>query len=68
MIRPMPATDGDIEIYFAEDECGPLFLEARRQLKRLAQITYVAATRPDRPRGCQYADPGPGYRPLVLAW
>jgi hypothetical protein len=35
--------DGDIEIYFEEDKCGLLFLEAHRHLKRLAQITAQAA-------------------------
>jgi len=36
-------TDGDIEIYFEEDKCGLLFLEAHRHLKRLAEITVQAA-------------------------
>jgi hypothetical protein len=41
--HPRQMTDGDIEVYFAEDKCGLLFLEAHRHLKRLAQITSLAA-------------------------
>jgi hypothetical protein len=35
-------TDGDIEVYFTEDKCGLLFLEARRHLKHLAELTAQA--------------------------
>lgn len=42
-VHPRQLTDGDIEIYFAEDKCGLLFLEAHRHLKRLAEITAQAA-------------------------
>jgi hypothetical protein len=42
-VHPRQRTDGDIEIYFAEDKCGLLFLEAHRHLKRLAEITAQAA-------------------------
>lgn len=38
-VHPRHLSDGDIEIYFEEDKCGLLFLEAHRHLKRLAQIT-----------------------------
>lgn len=41
-VHPRQLTDGDIEIYFAEDKCGLLFLEAHRHLKRLAEITAQA--------------------------
>jgi hypothetical protein len=36
-------TDGDIEVYFTEDKCGLLFLEAHRHLKQLTQVTSMAA-------------------------
>ncbi len=42
-VHPRQLTDGDIEIYFAEDKCGLLLLEAHRHLKRLAEITAQAA-------------------------
>ena len=42
-VHPRQQSDGDIEIYFEEDKCGLLFLEARRHLKRLAEITAEAA-------------------------
>ncbi len=42
-VHPRQLTDGDIEIYFAEDKCRLLFLEAHRHLKRLAEITAQAA-------------------------
>jgi hypothetical protein len=42
-VHPRQQADGDIEIYFAEDKCGLLFLEAHRHLKRLAEITAQAA-------------------------
>jgi hypothetical protein len=35
-------TDGDIEVCFAQDKYGLLFLEAHRHLKRLAEITSMA--------------------------
>jgi hypothetical protein len=38
-VHPRQVTDGDIEVYFTEDKCGLLFLEAHRHLKRLAQVT-----------------------------
>lgn len=38
---PRQVTDGDIEVYFAEDKCGLLFLEAH--FKRLAEITVQVA-------------------------
>jgi hypothetical protein len=41
-VHPRQMTDGDIEIYFVEDKCGLLFLEAHRHLKRLAEITAQA--------------------------
>jgi hypothetical protein len=41
-VHPRHLSDGDIEIYFEEDKCGLLFLEAHRHLKRLAQITAQA--------------------------
>jgi hypothetical protein len=42
-VHPRQVSDGDIEIYFAEDKCGLLFLEAHRHLKRLADLTALAA-------------------------
>jgi hypothetical protein len=33
---------GDIEVYFTEDRCGLLFLEAHRHLKHLAEATAHA--------------------------
>jgi hypothetical protein len=42
-VHPRQVTDGDIEVYFAEDKCGLLFLEAHRHLKHLAEITSMAA-------------------------
>jgi hypothetical protein len=42
-VHPRQQADGDIEIYFAEDKCGLLLLEAHRHLKRLAEITAQAA-------------------------
>jgi hypothetical protein len=41
-VHPRQQADGDIEIYFAEDKCGLLFLEAHRHLKRLAELTAQA--------------------------
>ncbi len=41
-VHPRHLSDGDIEIYFEEDKCGLLFLEAHRHLKRLAAITADA--------------------------
>jgi hypothetical protein len=41
-VHPRHLSDGDIEIYFEEDKCGLLFLEAHRHLKRLAQTTAQA--------------------------
>jgi hypothetical protein len=41
-VHPRQLTDGDIEIYFEEDKCGLLFLEAHRHLKRLAEVTGQA--------------------------
>ena len=41
-VHPRQVTDGDIEVYFAEDKCGLLFLEAHRHLKHLAQVTAQA--------------------------
>jgi hypothetical protein len=38
-VHPRQGTDGDIEVYFTEDKCGLLFLEAHRHLKHLAKIT-----------------------------
>ena len=43
-VHPRQVTDGDIEVYFAEDKCGLLLLEAHRHLKHLAEIT-VQVTR-----------------------
>jgi len=43
-VHPRQVTDGGIEVYFAEDKCGLLFLEAHRHLKHLAEIT-VQVTR-----------------------
>jgi hypothetical protein len=42
-VHPRQVTDGDIEVYFTEDKCGLLFLEAHRHLKRLAETTAHAA-------------------------
>jgi hypothetical protein len=42
-VYPRQPADGDIKIYFAEDKCGLLFLEAHRHLKHLAEITAQAA-------------------------
>jgi hypothetical protein len=42
-VHPRQVTGGDIEVYFAEDKCGLLFLEAHRHLKHLAEITGQAA-------------------------
>jgi len=42
-VHPRQVTDGDIEVYFAEDKCGLLFLEAHRHLKHLAEITVQVA-------------------------
>jgi hypothetical protein len=41
-VHPRHVTDGDIEIYFTEDKCGLLFLEAHRHLKHLAETTGQA--------------------------
>jgi hypothetical protein len=41
-VHPGQVTDGDIEVYFTEDKCGLLFLEAHRHLKRLAEVTAQA--------------------------
>jgi len=41
-VHPRQAADGDIEVYFAEDKCGLLFLEAHRHLKQLADATALA--------------------------
>lgn len=41
-VHPRQVTDGDIEVYFTEDKCGLLFLEAHRHLKRLAELTVHA--------------------------
>jgi hypothetical protein len=41
-VHPRQLTDGDLEIYFEEDKCGLLFLEAHRHLKSLAEITTQA--------------------------
>ena len=41
-VHPRQVTGGDIEVYFAEDKCGLLFLEAHRHLKHLAQVTAQA--------------------------
>jgi hypothetical protein len=38
-VHPRQVTDGDIEVYFTEDKCGLLFLEAHRHLKHLAEVT-----------------------------
>lgn len=42
-VHPRQVTDGDIEVYFTEDKCGLLFLEAHRHLKHLAEITAWTA-------------------------
>ena len=42
-VHPRQVADGDIEVYFAEDKCGLLFLEAHRHLKHLAEITVQVA-------------------------
>jgi len=41
-VHPRQVTDGDIEVYFTEDKCGLLFLEAHRHLKHLAELTAQA--------------------------
>lgn len=41
-VHPRQVTDGDIEVYFTEDKCGLLFLEAHRHLKHLAESTARA--------------------------
>jgi hypothetical protein len=41
-VHPRQMTDGDIEVYFTEDKCGLLFLEAHRHLKHLAEATAHA--------------------------
>jgi AcrR family transcriptional regulator len=41
-VHPRQAADGDIEVYFAEDKCGLLFLEGHRHLKQLADATALA--------------------------
>jgi len=41
-VHPRQVTDGDIEVYFTEDKCGLLFLEAHRHLKHLAESTAHA--------------------------
>jgi len=41
-VRPRQVTDGGIEVYFTEDKCGLLFLEAGRHLKHLAGVTAQA--------------------------
>jgi hypothetical protein len=38
-VHPRQVTNGDIEVYFAEDKYGLLFLEAHRHLKHLAEVT-----------------------------
>ena len=43
-VHPRQVADGDIEVYFTEDKCGLLFLEAHRHLKHLAEITAQAAS------------------------
>ena len=41
-VHPRQVTDGDIELYFTEDKCGLLFLEAHRHLKHPAELTAQA--------------------------
>jgi hypothetical protein len=41
-VHPRQVTDGGIELYFTEDKCGLLFLEAHRHLKHLAELTAQA--------------------------
>jgi hypothetical protein len=43
-VHPRELTGGDLEIYFEEDKCGLLLLEAHRHLKRLAEITGQAVS------------------------
>lgn len=43
-VHPREVSDGDIEVYFAEDKCGLLFLEAHRHFKRLAELTALAGS------------------------
>jgi hypothetical protein len=41
-VHPRQVTDRGIGVYFTEDKCGLLFLEAGRHLKHLAEVTAQA--------------------------
>jgi hypothetical protein len=41
-VHPRQVSDGNIDVYFTEDKCGLLFLEAHRHLMHLAEVTAHA--------------------------